>query len=414
VGTNRDEVIVGLDIGTTKVCCIVGERTEGGIDIIGIGTSASQGLRKGVVVNIESTVAAIQEAVEEAELMAGCHIGNVYVGIAGAHIQSLNSRGIVAIGKDREVSDADINRVIEAARAVNIPLDRQIIHVMPQEYVIDENDGVKEPIGMSGVRLEAKVHIVTASSTCVQNIVRCCNRVGLTVNAVVLEQIASAEACLDPDEKELGVALVDIGGGTTDIAIYYNKAIVHTAVIPIGGMHVSNDIAVGLRTPRGEAEKIKMREGCALTSLVGEDDEIEVPAVGGRKAQQRSRQILCEIIEPRVEEIYMLVQREIQRSGFEDLISSGVVLTGGAATMTGMVELAEEVLDLPARLGRPMSVGGLVDVVGSPKYSTGVGLVAYGFNHGQPVASRSQMASRQTGGLKRAMTKVGSWFRKIV
>ena len=406
---NRDEVIVGLDIGTTKVCCIVGERTEGGIDIIGIGTSPSQGLRKGVVVNIESTVASIRKAVEEAELMAGCSIANVYAGIAGAHIRGFNSRGIVAVGKEREVTTSDIERVIDAARAVAIPLDREVIHILPQEYVIDENDGVKEPIGMSGVRLEAKVHIVTAATTCVQNIVRCCNRTGLHVTAVVLEQLASSASSLFEDEKELGVALVDIGGGTTDISIFYNNAIVHTAVIPIGGNHVSSDIAVGLRTPRAEAEKIKVAAGCALTSMVGEEDEIEVPAVGGRKAQIRSRQILCEIIEPRIEEIYCLVQQEIQKSGFEDLITSGVVLTGGASTMEGMVELAEEVIGLPCRRGRPESVGGLVDVVKNPRYSTGVGLVMYGFDH-VPLGTRS---TRQPGGLKRLWGKTRSWLSEI-
>lgn len=407
---NRDEVIVGLDIGTTKVCCIVGERTEGGVDIIGIGTSPSQGLRKGVVVNIESTVASIRKAVEEAELMAGCSIANVYTGIAGGHIRGFNSRGIVAVGKDREVSDHDIDRVIDAARAVAIPLDRQVIHILPQEYVIDENDGVREPVGMSGVRLEAKVHIVTAASTCVQNIVRCCNRTGLHVSAVVLEQLASAEACLFEDEKELGVALIDIGGGTTDIAIYYNNAIVHTAVIPIGGNHVSSDIAVGLRTPRGEAEKIKVKSGCALTSLVGEEENIEVPAVGGRKAQQRSRQILCEIIEPRIEEIYMLVQQEIQKSGFEDLITSGVVLTGGAGTMEGMVELAEEVLGMPARLASPESVGGLVDVVRNPKYATGVGLVMHGFKN---QGTRAEGSAKPRSGLKKLWGRTKGWFADI-
>ncbi|HIA02630.1 MAG TPA: cell division protein FtsA [Myxococcales bacterium] len=363
------------------MCCIVGEKTEGGIDIIGIGTAPSKGLRKGVVVNIESTVASIRKAVEEAELMAGCTISNVYVGIAGAHIRGFNSRGIVAVSQNREVVEADIDRVIDAAKAVPMPLDREIIHILPQEYVIDENDGVKEPVGMSGVRLEAKVHIVTAASTSVQNIIRCCNRTGLEVTDVVLEQLASSEATLFEDEKELGVALVDIGGGTTDIAIYYNNAIVHSAVIPIGGNNVSGDIAVGLRTPRAEAEKIKQKFGCGLTSLVGDDEIIEVASVGKRESQTRSRQILCEIIEPRVEEIYMLVQQEIQKSGFEDLITSGVVLTGGGAVMEGMVELAEEVLGLPARIGQPESVGGLVDVVRNPKYSTGVGLVVYGMNH---------------------------------
>ena len=410
MGNYRDEVIVGLDIGTTKVCCIVGERTEGGIDIIGIGTSPSQGLRKGVVVNIESTIASIRKAVEEAELMAGCSIANVYAGIAGAHIRGFNSRGIVAVGKEREVTEADIERVIDAAQAVAIPLDRRIIHILPQEYVIDDNDGVKEPIGMSGVRLEAKVHISTASATCVENIVRCCNRAGLNVTSVVLEQLASSHSCLFDDERELGVALIDIGGGTTDISVFYNNSIVHTAVIPIGGNHVSSDIAVGLRTPRDSAEKIKLESGCALTSMVGDDENIEVPAVGGRKAQTRSRQILCEIIEPRIEEIYCLVQQEIQKSGFEDLLTSGVVLTGGASRMEGMVELSEEVLGMPARLGQPESVGGLVDVVRNPRYSTGVGLVMYGFNH-TPVGSLQ--AKPSLGRLKGWWGKTKGWFSEI-
>jgi cell division protein FtsA len=406
---NRDEIVVGLDIGTTKVCCIVGERTEGGVDVIGIGTTASQGLRKGVVVNIESTVASIRKAVEEAELMAGCSISNVYAGIAGAHIRGFNSRGIVAVARDREVSDGDLVRVIDAARAIAMPMDREVVHILPQEYVVDENDGVKEPVGMSGVRLEAKVHIVSAASTCVQNIVKCCNRTGLHVADVVLEQVASGTAVLYDDEKELGVAVVDIGGGTTDVAIYYNDAIVHTAVLPIGGNHVTGDIAVGLRTPRGEAEKIKQKYGCALSSLVGDDETIDVPAVGGRKPQTRSRQILCEIIEPRIEEIYVLVQQEIQKSGFEDLTSSGVVLTGGCCVMQGMVELAEEVLGLPARIGEPNSVGGLVDVVRSPKYATAVGLVRYGMEH-EPLVGAP---TKSNGGLRRLWGKTRSWFAEI-
>ena len=411
----RDSIVVGLDIGTTKVACVVGERNGlGGVDIIGIGTAESTGLRKGVVINIEDTNRSIRAAIDEAEMMSGVEISTVFAGIAGGHIRSLNSQGMVGV-KTGHVASSDVDKVLETAQALAIPMDREVIHILPQEYVIDENDGVREPVGMSGVRLEAKVHIVTAASTCVQNIVRCCNRTGLTVNAVVLEQLASAESCLFEDEKELGVALIDIGGGTTDIAIYYNNAIVHTAVIPIGGNHVSSDIAVGLRTPRAEAEKIKIKKGCALASLVGEEDDVEVPAVGGRKAQTRSRHILCEIIEPRVEEIYMLVQQEIQKSGFEDLITSGVVLTGGASTMEGMQELAEEVLGMPARLGKPESVGGLVDVVKSPKYSTGVGLVSYGMRQQPGRPSVSNQSGRSTGGgLRRAWENTRAWFRKII
>ena len=408
----REDIIVGLDIGTTKVTCIVGERTEGGVDIIGIGTTPSSGLRKGVVVNIDSTIASIKKAVEEAELMAGCQVTHVYAGIAGGHIRGFNSRGIVAVAKDREVGEADVGRVIDAARAVAIPMDREVIHILPQEYVIDENDGVREPVGMSGVRLEAKVHIVTAASTCVQNIMRCCNRTGLQVSDVVLEPVASAESVLYDDERELGVALVDIGGGTTDIAIYYNNAIVHTAVIPVGGNQVSGDIAVGLRTPRTEAEKVKQKYGCALNSLVSAEETFEVAAVGGRKAELRSRQLLCEFIEPRVEEIFMLVQQEIQKSGFEDMISSGVVLTGGASCMEGMAELAEEVIGMPARVGLPESVGGLVDVVRNPRYATGVGLVLYGFRHKSPVRSQHGGANARRG-VKSLWTKTRNWFSEI-
>jgi len=373
----KGEIVVGLDIGTTKICCIVAESTESGVDIIGIGTSESKGLRKGVVVNIEQTVEAIRKAVAEAELMAGCEIETVYTGIAGAHIRGFNSRGIVAI-KDHEVTRADIDRVIDAAKAVPMPMDREIIHILPQEYVIDQCDGVKEPIGMSGVRLEAKVHIVTAAKASLENIIRCANRTGLHVAAVVIEQCASATATLYEDEKELGVALVDIGGGTTDISIFFNGAIVHTTVIPVGGNHVTNDIAVGLRTPRAEAEQIKQRYGCALTSIVGDDETIEVPSVGGREPQTRSRQLLCEIIEPRIEEMYNLIHDQIQRSGYGDMLASGVVITGGASVMDGMVELGEEVMGLPVRLGQPGKVGGLADVVRSPKYSAAVGLTLYG------------------------------------
>lgn len=407
----REEIVVGLDIGTTKICAIVAEVTETGVDIIGIGTCESKGLRKGVVVNIDATVDSIRKAVAEAELMAGCEISSVYTGIAGPHIKGFNSRGIVAI-KETEVTDSDIERVIDAAKAVPMPLDREVIHILPQEYVIDECDGVREPVGMSGVRLEAKVHIVTAAKASVENIVRCANRTGLHVADIVLEQLASSEATLYEDEKELGVAMVDIGGGTTDIAIFYNGSIVHTSVIPVGGNHVTNDIAVGLRTPRGEAEKIKQRYGCALTAIVGEDETIEVPCVGGRDPQSRSRQLLCEIIEPRAEEMFGLIHAEIQKSGFEDLLASGVVITGGAAVMEGMVEIGEEVMGLPVRLGLPGRVGGLADVVRSPKYSTGVGLVLYGARHGAIRTSqrRAQVTSTRMG---RVGSRLRNWLSEI-
>ncbi len=373
----RDNLIVGLDIGTTKICAIVGSVSEEGIDIVGIGTSPSRGLRKGVVINIDSTVASIRKAVEEAELMAGCEIKSVYAGIAGGHIKGFNSQGIIAI-KNREVSPDDVKRVIEAAKAIAIPMDREVIHILPQEFIIDDQDGIREPLGMSGVRLEAKVHIVTGAVASAQNIIKSCNRAGLDVADIVLEQLASAEAVLTPDEKELGVALVDIGGGTTDIAIFVDGAIKHTSVLSLGGNHLTNDIAVGLRTPMAEAEKIKKKYGCCMSALVGKDETIEVPSVGGRKPRILSRRLLAEILEPRVEEIFMLVNREIVKSGYEDMVASGVVLTGGTTILEGMPEMAEQVFDLPVRRGDPTNIGGLVDVVNSPVYATGVGLVVYG------------------------------------
>lgn len=376
----NEEIIVGLDIGTTKICAIVGEVGENGLNIIGIGTHPSKGLRKGVVVNIESTVSSIKKAVEEAELMAGCEITSVYTGIAGGHIKSINSHGIIGI-RNGEVADADIKRVIDAAKAVNIPMDREIIHVLPQEFIVDDQDGIKEPLGMSGVRLEAKVHIVTAAVTSAQNIVKCCNRTGLDVRDIVLQQLASSEAVLSPEEKELGVVLVDIGGGTTDIAVFADGSIKHTAVIALGGNHITNDIAVGLRTPNVEAEKIKKKYGCAMASMVKRDEMIEVPSVGGRKPRTVSRQILAEIIEPRVEEILTLVNREVIKAGFEDAAASGVVLTGGSAGLEGMPDIAEQIFNLPVRKGVPAGISGLTDIVNSPMYSTGVGLVLYGYKN---------------------------------
>jgi cell division protein FtsA len=373
----RDNLIVGLDIGTTKICAIVGNLTEDGLDIVGIGTSPSKGLRKGVVINIESTVSAIKKAIEEAELMAGCEIKSVYAGIAGGHIKGFNSQGVIAI-KNREVTPEDVKRVIEAAKAIAIPMDREVIHILPQEFIIDDQDGIREPLGMSGVRLEAKVHIVTGAVASAQNIVKSCNRAGLEVADIVLEQLSSSEAVLSSDEKELGVALVDIGGGTTDIAIFVDGAIKHTSVLSLGGNHLTNDIAVGLRTPMAEAERIKQKYGCCLSSLVGKDETIEVPSVGGRKPRILSRQLLCEILEPRVEEIFTLVNREIVKSGLEDLIASGVVITGGSTILEGMPELAEQIFNLPVRRGLPQRIGGLTDVVNSPVYATGVGLVVYG------------------------------------
>lgn len=377
MNNKRENLIVGLDIGTTKICCIVGNLTEEGLEVVGIGTSPSKGLRKGVVINIESTVEAIQKAIREAELMAGCEIKSVFAGIAGGHIKGLNSQGVIAI-KNREVTSDDLQRVIDAAKAIAIPMDREVLHILPQEFIIDDQDGIREPLGMSGVRLEAKVHIVTGAVASAQNIIKSCNRAGVDVSDIVLEQLASSEAVLSPDEKELGVALVDLGGGTSDIAIFSEGAIKHTSVLSIGGDHLTNDIAVGLRTPMAEAEKIKQAYGCCLTSMVGKDETIEVPSVGGREPRILSRALLAEILEPRVEEIFSLVNREIIKSGYGELIASGVVITGGSAILPGMPELAEQVFNLPVRRGLPAGIGGLTDVVNSPIYATGVGLVKYG------------------------------------
>ena len=376
----RENIVVGLDIGTTKICAIVAEVSDRGVDIVGIGTHPSKGLRKGVVINIDATVESIRKAVEEAELMAGVEINSVYCGITGSHIRGFNSHGIVAV-KNREVSENDMKRVIDAARAVAIPMDREIIHVLPQEFIVDEQDGIMEPLGMSGVRLEAKVHIVTGAVTSAQNIIRCCNRTGLEVNDIVLEQLAASDAVLIPDEKELGVALADIGGGTTDLVVFSQGAVRQTAVFGLGGNHLTNDIAVGLRTPLVESEKIKIKYGCALTSMVKKEEMIEVPSVGGRRARVLSRQILAEIIEPRMEEIFTLVHREILKSGYENLIPSGVVLTGGTASLEGLPELVEQIFNLPVRRGYPSGIGGLMDVVNNPMYAAGVGLVLYGRRH---------------------------------
>lgn len=404
----KENIVVGLDIGTTKVCAIVGEVTHDGIDIIGIGSHPSRGLRKGVVVNIEATVESIKKAIEEAELMAGCDITSVYAGIAGGHIKGINSHGIVAV-KDKEVSENDIMRVIDAAQAVAIPMDREVIHVIPQEFIVDEQDGIKEPLGMSGVRLEAKVHIISAAVTSAQNIVKCANRCGLNVNDIVLEPLASSEATLTSDEKELGVVLVDMGGGTTDIVIFSEGSIVYTSVLTLGGNHLTNDIAVGLRTPASDAEKIKQKYGCALASLVQKDETIEVPSVGGRKPRILSRQILAEIIEPRVEEIFSLVKQEVIRSGYEDMIASGVTLTGGSIILEGMPELAEQVLDYPVRRGTPTSIGGLVDVVKSPMYSTGVGLVLYG----SQAMQESRFRVRDEGVYRKVRERMKNWIGEI-
>lgn len=375
---SEKRMIVGLDIGTSKVVAIVGEvGADGGIEIIGIGSHPSRGMKKGVVVNIESTVQSIQRAIEEAELMAGCQIQSVYTGVAGSHVRSLNSHGIVAI-KEREVHSGDIDRVIDAAKAVAIPADQRILHVLPQEFIIDDQEGIREPIGMSGVRLEAKVHLVTGAVSAAQNIIKCVRRCGLEVDDIILEQLASSYTALTDDEKELGVCLVDVGGGTTDIAVFTEGAIRHTAVIPIAGDQVTNDIAVALRTPTQNAEEIKIRYACALRTLTNADETIEVPGVGDRPSRRLARQTLAEVVEPRYEELLGLVQSELRRTGFEDLVAAGVVLTGGSSKMEGVAELAEEVFHMPVRIGLPQNVSGLADVVRNPIHSTGVGLLHFG------------------------------------
>jgi len=371
-------MIVGLDIGTSKVVAIVGAITDSGeLEIVGIGSHPSRGMKKGVVVNIESTVQSIQRAIEEAELMAGCQIHSVYAGIAGSHIRSLNSHGIVAV-RDREVYPLDLERVIDAAQAVAIPADQKVLHVLPQEYVLDSQEGIKEPLGMSGVRLEAKVHLVTCAVNAAQNIEKCIRRCGLEVEDIILEQLASSYAVLTDDERELGVCLVDIGGGTTDIAIFTEGAIRHTGVIPIAGDQVTNDIAMALRTPTQFAEEIKIKYACALTQLARAEETIKVPSVGDRPPRDLSRQALAEVVEPRYDELFTLVQAELRRSGYEDMIAAGIVLTGGTSRMEGVVELAEEIFHTPVRIGMPQTVHGLTDIVKNPIYSTGVGLLHYG------------------------------------
>jgi cell division protein FtsA len=390
-------VVVGLDIGTTKICTVVGEIGEGRVNIIGLGTHPSKGLRKGMVVNIDSTVQSIKKAVEEAELMADCHITSVYAGIAGGHIKGINSHGVIAV-KNREITPNDVRRVIDAASAVAIPMDREVIHIIPQEFIVDDQDGIKDPVGMSGVRLEGRVHIITGAISSAQNIIKCANRAGLDVDDIVLEQLGSSEAVLTPEEKDLGVAIIDIGGGTTDLVVFSNDAIKHTAVVSLAGNHITSDISMGLRTPLEEAEKIKKRYGSALVSMVQKDETIEVPSVGGRKPRILSRQMLAEIIEPRVEEILTLVHNEVMKTEYGDLIASGLILTGGTAILEGIPELAEQIFNLPVRRGTPLGIGGLVDLVNSPIYATGVGLVLYG--------SRHEVQSRFKVGEKNIFSKV--------
>jgi cell division protein FtsA len=402
----NNRLIVGLDVGTSKIAAIVGEvKPEGGFEIIGMGSHPSRGLKKGVVVNIETTVSAIQRALEEAELMADCKIREVYTGIAGSHIKSFNSQGMVAI-KDKEVVQMDIDRVIETAKAVQIPNDQQILHILNQEFIIDGQEDVREPLGMSGVRLEAKVHIVTGAVSAAQNIIKCVRRCGLEVRDLILQPLASALAVITEDEKDLGVCLVDIGGGTTDVAVFTHGAIRHTAVIPIAGDQITNDIAMALRTPTKDAEDIKQRFGCALSQLADPQEMVEVPGVGDRSPRDLSRKTLAEVIEPRVEELYSLVQAELRRSGYEELLSSGIVITGGSSVMQGMVELGEEIFHMPVRIGKPNYSGGLAEVVRHPRYSTAVGLLLAGV---QQYRSR-EMARMQVGPLQQVVDRMRNWF----
>jgi cell division protein FtsA len=406
--TRRDtrNLIVGLDIGTSKVVALVGDLLpDGRLEIIGMGSHESRGLKKGVVVNIESTVSAIQRALEEAELMADCKIQRVHVGIAGSHIRSFNSTGMVAI-KDKEVTPLDVERAVETARAMPIPTDQQVLHILTQEFLIDGQDGIREPLGMSGVRLEVKVHIVTGAVSAAQNVVKCVRRCGLEVADLCLQPLASSIAVLSEDERELGVALVDIGGGTTDIAIFREGAIRHTAVIPIAGDQITNDVAMALRTPTPEAELVKIRHGCALRQLADPAETIEVPGLGDRPPRSLSRQTLAEVIEPRVEELYTLVQQVLRQSGFEELLSSGVVLTGGSSVMQGMAELGEEIFHMPVRLGVPRYTGGLADVVQSPRYATVMGLLA----EGRAQLERGILA-RQTGSFRGTLRRMRQWFQ---
>ena len=399
-------LIVGLDIGTSKIVAIVAEiKPEGTLEVIGVGMHESSGMKKGMVVNIDATVAAIQRAVGDAELMADCKIRDVYTGIAGSHIKGSNANGMIKI-KDKEVAQADIDRVLETASSISLPGDQQILHILEQEFSIDGQGSIKKPLGMSGMRLEVEIHIVSGAVAAVQNIIKCVHRCGLEVREMILQPLASSKAVLSDDERDLGVCLVDIGGGTTDVAVFTGGAIRHTAVIPIAGDQITNDIAMAMRTPTKDAEDIKIKYGCALRQLAG-DDLIEVPGVGERSARMLSRQTLAEVIEPRIEELYSLVQTELRRSGFEDLLSSGIVITGGSAAMHGMVELGEEIFHMPVRLGLPHYVGGLSDVVKSPRFSTGVGLLLYGVEQHQ----RHQAARLHSNSFSDVLARMKAWFQ---
>ncbi|MEA2657790.1 MAG: cell division protein FtsA [Candidatus Binatota bacterium] len=404
----KNSIVVGLDIGTSKVCAVVGEMTERGVEIIGIGSHSSQGLRKGVVINIEATVNSLTKAIEEAGLMAGCEIHTVFTSISGGHIKGFNSHGIVAV-KNKEVAQRDLERVIDAAKAVAIPIDREVLHVLPQDYIIDDQDGIKEPLGMSGVRLEAKVHIVTGAVTSAQNIIKCCNRTGLNVAEIILAPLAAAETVLTEEERDLGVLLIDMGGGTTDFVLLHDGTVKHTAIIGIGGNHITNDIAAGLRTPFNDAERLKQLYGCAAARMVTEDERVQIPNIAGKGAGTVSRQILCEIIEPRLDEIFELVQKEIAKSGYENSLASGVVVTGGAMLLPGAIEMAERTFGLPVRLGVPAHVVGLLNVINNPVYAVAVGLVL----HGMKRRERNVYRVREDKMLSKVKHRMSDWLSEF-
>ncbi len=405
-----DQIIVGLDIGTSKICAVVGALRHDGVEVIGMGSHPSEGLRKGVVINIEDTVNSIKEAIEEAETMAGCEISSVYAGIAGGHIKGFNTLGVIDL-KEKEVTKKDIERVIEVASAVAIPMDREVIHTLAQEFIVDDQDGIIDPLGMAGVRLEAKVHIVTGAVTSAQNIIKCANRAGLDVYDIVLESLASSEAVLAKEERNLGTALIDFGGGTTDLALLSRGVIKHTSVLALGGDNLTYDIAVGLRTPQLEAEKIKIKYGCALSSMIGKEETIEVPGVGGRKPRILKREILGEILEPRIEEIFTLIYSELISSGYAEMASSGVVVTGGSAELPGISDIAEQIFNAPARIGYPRGITGLTELVNQPMYATAVGLVLHG---AKAMEKKKKFRIRDTNIFHIVMARMKKWFREII
>jgi cell division protein FtsA len=401
---------VGLDIGTTKISAIIAEVEKGGsVKIVGVGVAPSEGLRRGVVVNLEKTVVSITKAVEEAERMSGLSIKTVYAGIAGDHIRSINSRGVIAVsGRENEITPADVDRVVEAAKAVAIPMDREIIHVIPQGFIVDDQDGVKDPVGMSGVRLEAEVHIITGAVTSAKNMCRSIQRCGLKVNDLVLEPLASAHAVLAPDERDMGVVLLDVGGGTTDVAVFYEGSVRHTAIVPLGGSNVTSDIAIGLRTPIDRAEEIKIQHGCALAAMVKPEEELVVPGVGGRPDKRISRHLLASMIEPRMEEIYQLANREVKKHHYADLLGAGVVITGGSSLMEGAVELAEQVFQMPVRRGVPSGLTGLAENVRDPRHSTGVGLILHALDSGA-----AENGNGSGGDGREPLDRFLDWFRGL-